>query len=238
VRVVVAGAVAALLLPLSIPPAAAAPGFASEMLTPGPERYAVRTGPSGEVTVRARRPIAGLPLDWNRREILVRPGVLLSRDQSVCATWTDQSRHLDQEGLAVRFRAGPGDRRRAVTLTKNTYANYVWVFNLLTWDTRRTGEPWRTLAQFDMSAVVSSHLKLLPFPWRVCLRAEGRRVDFKVWLPGREREPSWTDPVHTRSTTVPHRFERPGVPGWYVGHLEPGDHVTYADVTETDAGTG
>ena len=233
-----AGAVAVLLLPLSMSPVVAASGFASELLTPGPERYAVRTGPSGEVTVRARAPVAGLPLDWNRREILIRPGVLPSRDQSVCATWTDQSRHLDQEGLAVRFQAGPGDRRRAITLTKNTYANYVWVFNLLTWDTRRPGEPWRALAQFDMSAVVSSHLKLLPFPWRVCLRAVGDRVDFKVWLPGREREPTWTDPVHTRSTTVRHRFERPGVPGWYVGHLEPGDHVTYADLTDSAARRG
>jgi hypothetical protein len=235
---VVAGAVAALLVPLSMPPCAAATGFASEMLTPGPERYAVRTGPAGEVTVRARPPVAGQPLDWNRREILVRSGVPPSVDQTVCATWTDQSRHLDQEGLAVRFRAGPGDRRRSITLTKNTYANYVWVFNLLTWDTRRTGEPWRALAQFDMSAVVSSHLKLLPFPWRVCLRAERHRVDFKVWLPGRGPEPPWTDRAHTRSTTVGHRFERPGVPGWYVGHLEPGDHVTYADLTESAARTG
>ena len=89
---------------------------------------------------------------------------------------------------------------RAVTLTKNTFANYVWVFNLLTWDTGRRGAPWRSLGQFDMSAVVSSNATLLRFPWRVCLRARGRRVDFKVWLPGREPAPSWTDPVHTRST--------------------------------------
>jgi hypothetical protein len=236
---VVAGAVAALLLPLSMPPeAAAATGLASEILTSGPERYAVRTGSSGEVTVRARAPVAGQPLDWNRREVLVRPGVPPSSDQTVCATWTDQSRHLDQEGLAVRFQTGPGDRRRAITLTKNTYANFVWVFNVLTWDTDRPGEPWRSLGQFDLGAVVSPHLKLLPLPWRVCLRAVGRRVDFKVWLPDRGPEPPWTDRVHTRSTTVPHRFERPGVPGWYVGHLEPGDQVTYADLTESAARTG
>ncbi len=230
------GLVAALLLSMATPPVPAAPGFASETLTPGPERYAVRTGPSGEVTVSARAPLVGLPLDWNRREILVRPGDPRSRDQTVCATWTEQSRHLDQEGLAVRVRAGPDGRMRAVTLTKNTFANYGWVFNLLTWDTDRTGDPWRPLAQFDMSAVVSSDLKLLPLPWRACLRAQGSRVDFKVWLPGREPEPLWTDSVHTRSTTLRHRFEQPGVPGWYVGHLEPGDHVTYADLTARAAG--
>ena len=226
-----AGAAAGLLLPLSMPAGAAAPGLTAEILTPGSERYVVRTGPAGEVTVRATPPQEGRPQNWNRREILVRPGTRPSRDQGVCATWTDQSRDADQEGLAVRFRAGPGDRRRAVTLTKNTFANYVWVFNLLTWDTRRTGDPWRSLGQFDLSAVVSSDLQLLPFPWRVCLRAEGRRIDFKIWLPDREPEPPWTDPVHTRSATVPRRFDRPGVPGWYVGHLQPGDHVTYADLS-------
>ncbi|MDX6375442.1 MAG: hypothetical protein QOD98_4430, partial [Nocardioidaceae bacterium] len=57
---------AALLFPLTMQPVAAARGLASEILTPGPERYAVRTGPTGEVTVRARAPRVGLPLDWNR----------------------------------------------------------------------------------------------------------------------------------------------------------------------------
>ncbi len=223
---------AALLLPLALPAGAVVPGYAQQILTPGPERYVARTGPAGELTVRARPPRQGAALDWNRREILVRPGARPSRDQSVCATWTDQSRDADQQGLAVRFRAGPGDRRRAVTLTKNTFADYVWVFNLLSWDTaRRTREAWRPLGQFDLSPVVSSNLQLQPFPWRVCLRAKGRRVDFKVWLPDREPEPTWTDPVHARSATMPRRFDKPGLPGWYVGHLQPGDHVTYTDLT-------
>jgi hypothetical protein len=225
--------VAALLLPLAVPAAAVGPSYVQEVLTPGPERYVVRTGSAGELTVRARPPRFGVPLEWNRREILVRPGARPSRDQSACATWTDQSRNLDQQGLAVRFRAGPGDRRRAITLTKNTFANYVWIFNLLTWDTRRPGEAWRSLGQFDLSPVVSSNLKLLPFPWRVCLRAQGQRVDFKVWLPRREPEPAWDDPVHAHSATLPRRFGKPGVPGWYVGHLKPGDHVTYADLSSS-----
>ena len=231
-------AAAAVVVALSVPAVATAPAVTAETLTPGPERYVVRTGAAGEVTVRAQAPGDGPPRDWNRREILVLSGARPSRDQSVCATWTDQSRHLDQEGLAVRFRAGPGDRRRAVTLTKNTFANYNWVFNLLTWDTGRTGQPWRRFGQFDLSPVVSSHLRLLPFPWRVCLRAQGRRVDFKIWLPDREPEPTWSDPVHTRSATVPRRFARAGVPGWYVGHLRTGDHVTYADLRTNGDSSG
>ena len=237
-RLVVAGTAALLVLPLSLQAVARDPGLTAQTLTPSPERYVVRTGAGGDVTIRAKAPRDGLPHDWNRREILVRPGVRPTSDHGVCATWTDQSRDLDQQGLAVRFRTGPGDRKRAVTLTKNTYAGYVWVFNLLTWDTRRPGDPWRALGQFDLSSVVTAHGRVRPFPWRVCLRAVGHRVDFKVWRPEREPEPSWTDPEHARSATTPGRFSRPGVPGWYVGHLFPGDHVTYADLRTDPARAG
>jgi hypothetical protein len=228
-------AAAALLLvpmpmPMSVQPSSAASGLVTETLTSGPERYVVKTPATGVVTVRARAPMVQ-PLGWNRREILVAPGAVASRDQVVCATWTHQTRDLDQEGLAVRSRVHSGGHRQAITLTKNTYANFVWVFNLLTWDSGRSGDPWRVIGQFDLSAVVSPHGRLVRFPWRVCMRADGRRIAFKVWLPGREPEPAWSDPVHARSTAVPSHFDRSGLPGWYVGHLQPGDTVTYADVT-------
>ena len=53
-----AGAAVALLLPLSTYAGAAAPRFTAETLTPGPERYVVRTAPSGAVTIRAKVPRA------------------------------------------------------------------------------------------------------------------------------------------------------------------------------------
>jgi hypothetical protein len=244
-RLTVAGTVTGLVtglvtLPalLGVLPAAGAGAGAgavvAETLTPGPERYVVRSGPAGRLTVRATAPADGLTHDWNRREVVLAPGVTDSRDQSVCATWTAESNRLDQQGLAVRLRTGPAGRSRAITLTKNTYAGYVWVFNLLSWDTRRSGVPWLAIAQFDLSPVVTRHHRLLPFPWRVCLRAVDRRVDFKVWLPARESEPAWSDPVHVRSARVAARLTRPGVPGWYVGHLRPGDRVTYADTAADD----
>ncbi|WP_028653347.1 hypothetical protein [Nocardioides halotolerans] len=231
----IVGLAAALLLPLLVPSSVAAgrppSPYTARVLTPGAERYVARASADGEVTVRARPPLGEVPRDWNRREILHRPGDRPTLDQTVCATWTGQSRHQDQEGLAVRVVVGPGDRTRAVTLTKNTFGTFVWVFNVLTWDSRRLAQPWREVGQFNLGPVVTSDLKLLRFPWRVCLRASGPRITFKVWVPRREPEPPWTDRVHTRTATVSHRFQRPGVPGWYVGHLRPGDHVTYAGLT-------
>jgi len=206
-----------------------------QVLTPGPERYVLSTEPGRAVTVRARPPAASADPSGNRRQVLVRSGARPSRDQTACATWVGQSASTNQEGLAVRVGIGPGDRLRAVTVTKNTYGAYDWVFNLLTWDSRRPGDAWRGIGQFDMSGVVSAQLQLLPFPWRVCLRAEGRAVGFKVWLPDREPEPSWSDAEHTGWARVTRGFVRPGVPGWYVGHLLPGDKISYAAMTaETD----
>jgi hypothetical protein len=226
------GVLVLLCLPLQAS-SATSPQLLQRVLVSGPEHYVVSSPAAGAVTVSARPVVGPAPPVWNRREILVAPGEQRSRDQTVCATWTGDSRDLDQQGLAVRLRTGPGDRLRTLTLTKNTYGYFVWVFNLLSWDSRRAGDPWRELGQFDMGDVLTVGRTVRPFPWRVCLRARGRQLGFKVWLPRQEAEPSWTDPVHTRWTRVSHRLDRPGVPGWYAGHLEPGDSVAYTDMTTT-----
>ena len=130
-----------------------------------------------------------MPIDtWNRRAILTERGTEPSTNQTVCATSASQSEPFMQQGLAVRVRRGPGDRQRAVTLTKNTFTYYYWVFNVLTWDTRRSGAPYKYVAQFDMSDVVRPDGELVPLPWRTCLRVHGTTVRFKVWLPNSEPE--------------------------------------------------
>jgi hypothetical protein len=165
---------------------------------------------------------------WNRRQVFTKRDTDPSTNQTVCATWASQSEPFMQQGLAVRVLRGPGDRQRAVTLTKNTFANYYWVFNLLTWDTRRSGDPWKYVAQFDMSAVVQRGGQAVPLPWRTCLRVHGTTVRFKVWLPDEEPEPGWHDLTHARQAKLPARFEISGQPGWYIGHLRAGQTTEYA----------
>ncbi|KQW48622.1 hypothetical protein ASC77_07735 [Nocardioides sp. Root1257] len=167
--------------------------------------------------------------DWNRREVFSAVGARPSRDQTTCATWSAQSGDDLQEGLAVRIRRH-GDRVRAITLTKNTFYEVHYVINLLTWDTARRGEAWRSVGQYDMSGVLTSDGKLDPLPWRVCLRVEGRSLSFRIWALGRDRRPSWQDPDHARSTTLPRSFRRPGRPGWYVGHVPDGGRLVYRDL--------
>ena len=113
-----------------------------------------------------------------------------------------------QEGLAVRIRdrrwAGPGDdadqERRASSID--------WVFNLVTWDTDRRGDPWR-----DVESVRHGRRGGRPepttsrrCPWRVCLRATGRHVAFKVW---RSATRARTVVARPRRTPATHRLPRP-----------------------------
>ena len=202
------------------------PVFSRSVLTADDSRYRFSRHPDGRVVVRAPK----VNPDSNRRELFSKPGVPVSRDQTTCATWVEESDALVQEGLAVRI-VDRGGRVRAITLTKNTVFKLDWVFNIVTWDTARHGDPWRNVEQFDMGAAVGTpELGVTPFPWRVCLRATGRTVAFKVWLPGSMAVPSWDDPTYARSAKVPARFIVGGAPGWYVGHLPVGGKVVYADL--------
>jgi hypothetical protein len=224
--VVAAGSPAEAILPERAP---AAPTFARSVLTEDGSGLRIRRTAEGRVvmTGRSRNPDQ---VDWNRREVFTRPSARAGGPQTSCATWLSQSRDSVQQGLAIRVRDRRG-RVRAVTLTKNVEFGLYWVFNVVTWDTARRGTPWRGVTQQDMSSVVGlSADELQPLPWRACLRARGRNVEFKVWLPSQTAEPSWSDPDHVRSARLPRGFAV-GRPGWYAGHVARGDRMVYGDLT-------
>ncbi len=214
---------------LAPPPPPERAAYVRSVLTDDGPRLRVRTVSGGRVVVRGERTDVD-HRDRNSREVFRRPGARMARAQTTCATWVRQSEPSVQQGLAVRIRDRAG-RVRAVTLTKNVEFGLYWVFNLLTWDTARAGEPWRSVGQFDLSPVVGkSAQRLARLPWRVCLRAAGRTVAFKVWLPREGAEPSWEDPVHVRTARLPRGYGV-GRPGWYVGHLPAGGRVVYGGLT-------
>ncbi len=165
----------------------------------------------------------------NLRSVFWRTGESRPTDQGACATWQDASSGLVQEGLALRVRDTPGGATRALTVTKNTIYGVQWVFNVHTWDSS-AADPFTALGQFDLSDVVTTPDGYEPLPWRVCARAVGDRFTVKVWLPDREAEPAWDDPVHTRTTTVPAEDVVAGAAGWYVGHLPAGGSAHYTDL--------
>jgi hypothetical protein len=217
------GAVATLVLSL-LPVVAPPPALDRSVLTPGRSSYHYRYD-ADRLAVRA----SGLAGRSNRREVVVDRRAPVSRDQLSCATWTRQSSWRVQQGLAVRV-VDTGGRVRAVTLTKNIAFGIQTVINLLTWDTARRGDPWRVLRQYDVADVVVRDGRLLPLPWRVCLRVADRRLSFKIWPLGRVARPGWDQRPYVRHGRLPRSFDVAGRPGWYVGHVPGGGSAVYRDL--------
>lgn len=213
--------VVAVVVALLSPAPTAADGLARSVLTDDGPAYHYRYD-GHRLVVHARG--SGEP---NRREVVVPRGARPSRDQTTCATWVETSRWKVQPGLAVRVVDRHG-RVRAVTMTKNVFGGAQSVMNLLTWDTARAGDPWRAVAQFDLADVLlGPHRRLVPLPWRACLRVQGRQVSFLVWPLGRVARPSWSDHAYVRHARLPRSFGDGGRPGWYVGHVPAGGDVVY-----------
>jgi hypothetical protein len=152
-----------------------------------------------------------------------------------CATWTAEGDPFHQEGATLRLRTF-GDGVRAITVTKNVYGSEFWKFNVHVWDTNNAEAPFTMIGNpFDLSATLgggTSGQPLVPFPWRLCARAQGSQVDFVVW-PASQPRPDYGTPDRGGSVTVPDGWLEPGFNGWYAGHLQPASTISFSDATLT-----
>jgi hypothetical protein len=197
----------------------------SAVLTPdGADIYGI-TKSGGAVTITAPATNTGS----NLRKVFWPAGTPSYTNTQSCATWTSQSAESAQEGLAFRI-TNTGGTTRAVTVTKNVIYGIHWVFNVHTWDSA-SSQPFTQIAQFDMVDLMIQNGAMRPFPWRTCARVVGNTLTFKIWFPSQQAEPSWTDPVHTRSTNaIPAGYLSAGKSGWYIGHIPPAGSVKYNDL--------
>jgi hypothetical protein len=153
-----------------------------------------------------------------------------SMNQQSCVTWTRESDPINQQGAALRVRTTDGVTR-GITVTKNIFGLATWVFNVHVWDTGVPDNalPATQIAWFDMSSALVDDTALRPLPWRLCARAVDDVVSFKVW-PADEPEPGWAAWDYVRAVRLPPGWLAAGNPGWYVGHLQPGDAIRYRDL--------
>jgi hypothetical protein len=165
----------------------------------------------------------------NLREVFWPTGQPSFRDGQVCATWQYESTRSVQEGIALRIVTGLDSRVMSLTVDKNVWAGVSWVLWVVGWDTA-TPEVFTGIANKDVSAVVAPSGDYEPLPWRVCARVIGSALTFKIWVPAREGEPSWTDPTHTGTATIPAKWTVPGKFGWYVGHVPPAGSARYGNL--------
>lgn len=150
----------------------------------------------------------------------------LARAQS-CATWSAQVGPVVQQGLALRIRQGNKGTARAITVTKNIFTTDpqiagTWSFNVHVW--RPSGLVH--VANFNLPTIFSTNGRPRPLPWRVCARVQGRLLMFQAWREGQVR-PTWDNPDHGGSVTLPPGSGYAGQTGWYIGHLGTGNSATF-----------
>ncbi len=189
---------------------------ADTLTADGADRYHV-TGDLASATATAPDTNAG----GNTRIAVTVAWTPATHDQSVCATFTDASRDIDQEGLLLRW-----DGTHGLTVTKGVWASVYTTINVHRWDLGQD-PAFTQIAGFPLTVLGAPDPHAVPLPWRMCASATGDTVRFKVW-PTSGPEPAEDDPCCTGAvdTTV-----GDGRPGWYAGHLQPGDHLTYTDLT-------
>ena len=198
------------------------PFTASVLTVDGADRYTL-AGDLDAATVKAPTTNAA----GNTRITWTPAGEDATVDHGACATFGTASANVNQQGVMVRW-----DGTRGVTATKNVWGGLNTVVNIHTWDTT-SQTPYTLVAQFPLAGLGYGTGHPAPLPWRMCMAATGSTVAFKVW-PTSGPEPADGDPCCSGSATV--TLVGPGRPGWYVGHLHPGDTVTYTDLSTEVAG--
>jgi hypothetical protein len=198
------------------------------VITPdGTDGYVLRDGPD---RVTASAPPANL---GGNLRLLFWPGdARLGTDETSCATWSDATSDVVQQGAALRIATDTTGSVRAITVTKNVYVHSFWIFNVHVWD--GTSSLGREIASFDLGSVFRYSDDLFvarPLPWRLCARTRAGRVEFKVWRLD-EDEPEWGDPAHGGSVVLPADAPASGAAGWFIGHLRPGMSATFTDLHE------
>ena len=196
----------------------------TSVITPvGRDRFSIVASGSADATITS--PMTNR--DSNLREVFWEDGAPNVADAGACATWQSASTSLLQQGIALRASSGVGGTR-SILVTKNVFLGGTWVFNIDVWDTATSG--LAVLKSVDLRDVFEPTGQLEPLPWRMCARARGDIVDFKVW-PTAQPEPPWGDPRFGGFTQLPPEWLTPGKAGWYIGHLPTGAFATYRDMT-------
>ena len=207
--------------------AASKPNLAQRYVTrDGSDVYTLGTG-SGTLRVSAPTSNKATADGSQTRTVIWPPSTTMTRDQESCATWTDTQGAWAQQGLALRVRAD-GSRFRAIVVAKNIWYGAEWQMNVYTWDTDRSPY-FKTHGAVSLRTPFEQDDVPRPLPWRVCARVERDIVTVKGWRL-EESEPTWDDPQHTGTVTLPAEWRFEGKAGWYAGHIQPGGTIGTSDL--------
>jgi hypothetical protein len=183
----------------------------------GADRYDVVT--EGQ-TIRGRAPATNT--GTNTRIAGLDPNVGAGTDQEACITWTEVKASMIQPGVALRVKPS-STKTRAIIVTNNIMFGARWFFNVHL-VTSNLNPAVTLVGTLEVTWSTDS------LPWRICGRAVGNQVTVKAWpISTHPAEPAWNDPAYAKTLTVPDAWVYSGRPGFYMGHLAPGEQMAYTD---------
>lgn len=186
----------------------------------GPLAYEFDASPDGRaVTVHSPTGTGD-----NLRMVWTAPDTPVSRDHQACDTWGTTDGPITQQGVALRIAATGESVTRAICVMKNIWGGGSWIFNAIGF----TDGSFAILGSADLAEAFDPDGAIPSLPWRMCARARGRSLAWKVW-PTAGTEPAWGDPMFGATITLPAEWVYAGRPGFYVGHLRSGDYAVFAD---------
>jgi hypothetical protein len=209
--------------------------FSTAVLTrePADDTYALAyNGATKAATVTAASSNTG----GNSRGLFWPSGQAAARDAETCARWSTENGGTNvvpsiQEGGALRIRTNGDGSVDAITVTRNVMFGAVWIYNEHIWDTNRSPS-FTQLGSVNLENVFRPRGTLQPLPWNVCAKTEGTTLSFVAWLNGTTK-PAYGDNTHGGSVTLPAEYVYAGNFGWYAGHLEAGQSVTFDRLSAT-----
>ncbi len=200
------------------------PALASGVITPDRDDTYALFAAGNAVTASA----PGSNVSLNTRVAFWRRNARVSSTEQSCATWAGQSAAVNQEGAVLRVRELANGVRRGILVTKNVWLGANWIFNVHVWSTGWP-EVYEQIAHFNLGPAFAPFGQLVPLPWRLCARVVGNVVSFVAW-PANQPQPPWVDATHGVSVVLPEGWSAPGVAGWYIGHLRPGDSAALTNL--------
>lgn len=162
-------------------------------------------------------------------------------DGETCARWSSEDGGTAttgniQEGAALRVRVNADGTTDALTVTKNVWASAVYIFNTHTWHADGTQNTQLTLiGQKNLANVFDTSgdpAAPNPLPWHLCAETSGTQLRFEAWRED-ETRPAYGDTTHGDDVNVPAPYVYAGAFGWYAGHLQASQSVTFDQLATT-----
>ena len=205
------------------------PNLAGETLTnysPDPGTC-VYSGAGTQVSV-----FAPSTVDGNEREAFWCDGSAVAQDEESCAQWTTAPGNTQQGAMLHITRTSDGGVL-GISVMENVYDYGYWTFNFDTWDSDDISAPYTEIGSADLSTVVLVGNDYVPHPWWLCARTIGDQLQFVVWT-GDNPRPAYGTPGAGGEVTIPAAYQGPGMAGWYIGHIPPGDGAGFNSLATAD----